>query len=113
MLGDGLVRRLKEDGLPVASKPGEARPVLVPPIDEQRDLGAPADVPDAGEIAWIRHLLRLLVERRVDDRPVGFAGQGKEDVADRDQARPAVVPNRGERRTPGRTQKCTLLGGQA
>ena len=77
----------------VDPEPGQVGPVLVPAIDEHRHVGSPLDVADAGELARVRGLLRLLVDRREQHVAV-------EDEADRDEARATVLGDCPERGRP-------------
>src|SRR5439155_11958959 len=83
-----LALRPAVDDPPLAAKahPPEARPVLAPLVDEQRDARMHADVPQALEVT---RALRLLVDGAED-------GVACEYEADRDDVRSAVRVDRTE-----------------
>ena len=84
-------------------EPRQARPVLVPPVDEERDRGPLEDVPDAGELADVVDALGFVVERRVDDR-----ARRIDDEADRDEPRSPIGRDGGEDRAPGLGEERTV-----
>jgi len=106
--GDGrrVFRRVVgQGGAPVDADPGESRPVLVPAVDEDRDLGAALDVANARQRARVRGRLRLLVDRREDRVTV-------EHEADRDETGPSVLGDRRQGRSPGAGHELSLVVAQ-
>src|SRR5664280_418846 len=89
MLG---VAGLNEARRRLDAEPGEPGPLLVPPIGEQAYARSDDEIPHASELVRIGAVLRLLVERRIDDRAVAVVDDGE---ADRDLPRLTV---RGDRR---------------
>jgi hypothetical protein len=92
MLG---VTGLNEARRRLDAEPGEPGPLLVPPIGEQAYARSDDEIPHASELVRIGAVLRLLVERRIDDRAVAVVDDGE---ADRDLPRLTV---RGDRREDG------------
>ena len=96
------------DRRPVAAQPGQPRPSPRPSGRRARvTRGSRQQVPDAGQLARVANALRLLVERRVEDRPLVV-----EDEADRDEPRPPVRGDRGQDRPPAPSQELALGGRQ-
>ena len=58
-------------------QPGEARPVLIPAIDQDGHRRIGLDVADTREGQRVAAPFRLVVERRVEDRPDGIEGRGR------------------------------------
>ena len=91
----------------VAAQPGQPRPVLVPAIHEDRHPRIRRDVADARQRQRIVAALRLVVERRVEDRLVE-----REHEADRHEPRSPVRRDRAEDRASGGGEERSLVVGQ-
>jgi len=100
-------RRKDERGDAVAAQPAEVDPVLVPAIDEDGDPRVRQHVLDTGERERIGRPLRLLVDRRIEDR-LGVV----EDEADRHEARSSIRPDRRKDRAPGGREEGSLGRGE-
>ena len=73
-----VITRFDEPADHVEPQPGEARPVLVPAVDQQGGARIRREVPDAPEGPRVRAGFRLLVERRVEDEAAGRIADGDE-----------------------------------
>ena len=69
MLGLFIGLRLEELAIAVDAKPGQPVPILVPAVDDERQLGQHQQVAHARYVVWVVGPLVLLVDRRVEDRP--------------------------------------------
>ena len=103
VLTDVLPAGLEDRRGPVAAKPGKACPILVPPVDQDRDPRIPPQVADPRQPRWFGDALRFLVERGVEDWPGGV-----EHEADRHEPRPAIRRGRGQDASPRRGQERPL-----
>ena len=101
--------RLDEARRRVDPEPGERRPILVPAIRKQADVGSIEQIADPGELARVQAPLRLLVEGRIE----GGAALAVDDrEADRDLSGPAGGADGRQDRPAGRTEEGTVLGAQ-
>src|SRR5688500_18799798 len=86
-----LVRlRFQERRAAVQPDPTQLRPVLVPAVGEHDRVGQDQQVPNAGELPWIRRGLGLLVDGAVEPGPAESVVHLAEDVADRHEPRAAL-----------------------